>query len=315
MQLHEIRKQLRFQREFTQLVEMLKNIAGQQFHSLEREKQRFGQFMDAFSKFFRVIDLLEVDDPLVKPQVDVLGVVLLTSDSGLMGGLNNQVIARGMSLIAERAPEQFKLVTIGQKGAARMRDLKHDSTGFRGVNQATIFEQAGELSHYLVNEVLERRMGRVEVVYPQSLSFTRHSIEAIRLLPCAELFDRAAETEVAERVHHVGFIADARRVAVESDFKALLDHLVEVWVSSKLFEVFEDSKLSEFSARAIHLEGSHQKLQEELKKLKHEAFRAAHEKVDKGMREGFSAQMTKNKRRRVAARHEQEKRDAAKALE
>lgn len=297
MQLHEIRKQLKFSQEFLQLIEMMKNIAGQQYHLLEKEKQRFDEFMDAFSKFFRVIDLVEVDDPLVRPQSDVLGIVMLTSDSGFMGGLNSGVIRKALDQEAGLTPDKVSLIVIGDKGAGTISDMNREFKHFPGIQQETIFEQAIEIKDYLVQEVLERRLGRVTITYPKSLSFTRQRIETVNVLPCAELFDKEAESEVAERVHHIGFIADARRVLVESSFEDIIEYLVGVWVESKLYEIFEDGKLAEFSARAVHLEGSQQKLEDEFKKLRHEAFRAAHEQIDRGIRDGFAAKMSRDKRR------------------
>jgi adenine-specific DNA methylase len=73
-----------------------------------------------------------------------------------------------------------------------------------------------------------------------------------------------------------------------------------VWVTSKLFEVFEDSKLAEFSARAMHLEGSQQKVEKNYKKLRHQTFKAVHEKIDKGMRESFAARGGQRKRQKAA---------------
>jgi ATP synthase F1 gamma subunit len=297
MQLHEIRKQLKFSHEFLQLIEMMKNIAGQQYYLLEREKQRFDEFMDAFSKFFRVIDLVDVEDPLVRPQSDVIGIVILTSDSGFMGGLNNGVIRKALDQEAGRQPDQVSLITIGDKGTGAVGDMGRTFKHFPGIQQETIFEQALEIKDYLIREMLERRLGRVTITYPKPLSFTRQRIETVNLLPCAELFDKGVDSEVAERVHHIGFIADARRVMVESSFEDIIEYLVGVWVESKLFEIFEDGKLAEFSARAVHLEGSHQKLEDEFKKLRHEAFRAAHEQIDKGIRDGFSAKMSREKQR------------------
>jgi hypothetical protein len=90
-------------------------------------------------------------------------------------------------------------------------------------------------------------------------------------------------------------IADARKVTVESSYPDMVEYLAGMWVASKLFEVFEDSKLAEFAARAMHLEDSSQKLTGELKKLKHQCFRAAHELVDKSMRESFSSRKKKKK--------------------
>jgi len=69
-------------------------------------------------------------------------------------------------------------------------------------------------------------------------------------------------------------------------------------VTSKLFEVFEDSKLAEFSARAMHLEGSLQKVEKDYSKVKQQVSKATHELIDKGMRESFAAKTTKGKRKR-----------------
>jgi F0F1-type ATP synthase gamma subunit len=139
-------------------------------------------------------------------------------------------------------------------------------------------------------------MGKVTVVYPRPVSFSAQTIEAIGILPCGELFDMRAESEVSLRMKGKGLIAEASRVVVESSFSDMVEYLAGVWVTTKLCEVFEDSKLAEFSARAMHLEGSHDKVQREFKKVRHQAFKASHELIDKGMRESFSA--TKNKRRK-----------------
>jgi hypothetical protein len=93
--------------------------------------------------------------------------------------------------------------------------------------------------------------------------------------------------------------SDVAPVIIESSIQDMVTYLAETWVVSKLFEVFEDSKLAEFSARSMHLEGSMQKLEKEVKRIKHIAFKAAHEKIDKGMRETFAAS-GKSKRKRVA---------------
>lgn len=297
MQVHEIRKQLKFSQDFHQLIGMLKNVAGQKYYAVEREKQRFDQFMDAFSKFFRVVNLAGIEDPLVRSATDVEGIVILTSDSGFMGGLNNHVLRRAMEIQGTRPDDKVALVVIGDKGALAIGDAGREHKAFPGIQEDTLYEQTLEIRDYLVQEVLAKRMGRVTVVYPQSLSFTLQQVTAINLLPAADIFDEHIETEVTERTHHVRIIAEALDVLVESDFKDILEYLVSVWVASKLYIVFEDSKLSEYSARAIHLEDSEQKLEEQTKKLKHQMFRASHEQIDKGIRESFSARSSRKRQR------------------
>ena len=172
---------------------------------------------------------------------------------------------------------------------------------FPGIHQDTIYEQSIEIKDYIVDEVLAGRMGKVILAYPKSLSFTTQSIEVLSILPCGEFFDRDMESEVSRRNPTKRLIAEATRVIVESSFADMAKYLASVWVSSKLYEVFEDSKLAEFSARAMHLEDSLQKVEKEQKKLKHMFFKAAHEQIDKGMREGFTAKNLKDKKKKAAA--------------
>jgi ATP synthase F1 gamma subunit len=301
MQLHELRKELSFNHELLSLVETLKNVAGSQYHLMEKQKQRFDAFMDAFSGFFRVVDLVDVVNPLVRVECDVTAVVILTSDSGFMGGLNAGVIRAGMRAIENLPEEQTQLIVIGDKGAGVLGDQSRKFKFFGGIAQDTIYEQAVVIKDYLMEEVMAKRIGKVVVAYPRALSFSAQTIDVINLLPCGELFDKESESEVREHVGGRRFLTEAREVIVESSFDDMVEYLAGVWVTSKLFEVFEDGKLAEFSARAMHLEGSMQKVEKEYKKVKQKCFKASHELIDKGMRESFAAKSTKNRKKKRPA--------------
>ena len=294
--LSQLRRELRFNAEFLQLIQTLKNIAASQYHTMEREKARFAEFMEEFTGFFRVVDMVGVDNPLVRGGTDVLGIVLVTSDSGFMGGLNAGVIGAGFEAQGALPDDRVRLVAIGEKGASKLSERGRTFHYFPGISQDTRYEQALEIRDYLVKEVTERRMGRVTLVYPRPISFTQQTIETISLLPCGDLFDRASITaDTPAPAVGKGLLAEALKVVVESSFADMVAYLSGVWVASKLYEVFEDSKLAEFAARAMHLEESAQKLEKDHKRLKHQCFRAAHEMVDKSMRESFSSRKKKKK--------------------
>jgi ATP synthase F1 gamma subunit len=299
MLLSELRKELKFNTELVQLIETLKNIAASQYHLMEKEKERFDRFMDAFAGFFQVVDLVDVQDPLVRVVSDVLGIVVITSDSGFMGGLNQGVIRKALQVAQVHGREKTAFAVIGEKGGSVFSDADIPFKFFKGISQDTIYEQALEVKDYIVGEVLQRRMGKVVIAYPKPVSFSAQTIELVSILPCAELFDRQAVSEVSQRVGGKGMLAEARKVIVESSFSDIVEYLAGVWVTSKLFEVCEDSKLAEFSARAMHLEGSVQKIEKERKKIAHKCFKAAHELIDKGMRESFASRG--KKRRKTAA--------------
>jgi ATP synthase F1 gamma subunit len=302
MQISELKKEMRFNAELLSLVDTLKNIASSRYHSLEKEKERFELFMTSFAGFFRVVDLVQVDDPLVRTTTDVLGLVIVTSDSGFMGGLNAGVINAAFRAQGEVRNEKTQLIIIGEKGAAKIADLGRPFKFFRGIAHETRYEQAVEVARYLVDEVKEGRIGKVVLAYPRPMSFSQQIVETINILPCAELFDKTAKSEISERVSGLRLAAGARKVIVESSFKDMVEYLAQTWVTSKLYEVFEDSKLAEFGARAIHLEGSHQKVEKVLKKLQHQYFKASHERIDKGMRESYSAGNIRKKKDKAVAK-------------
>jgi ATP synthase F1 gamma subunit len=301
MQLNELRRELKFNKELLNLVETLKDVAGSQYHLMEKEKERFGPFMEAFSGFFRVVNLVDVDDPLVRVMSDILGIVIITSDSGFMGGLNQGVIRAAFAAQGDLPNDKVSLVVIGEKGGNAITDMKRPFKFFGGINQTTIYEQAQEVKDYLVAEVLAKRMGKVIIAHPKPISFSAQTIEVINLLPCAELFDKNSGSELSGKNNEKGVIAEAGKVIVESSFSDMIEYLSSVWVGTKLYEVFEDSKLAEFSARAMHLEGSHQKVTKEYKKIKQQYSKAGHEMIDKGMRESFAAKGGKAKKKRKKA--------------
>jgi len=301
MQLNELRKELRFNRELLSLVETLKNVAGSQFHLLEKKKERFAAFMDAFAGFFRVVDLVDVVNPFVRPVSDVTGLIVVTSDSGFMGGLNAGVLRAGQEAVAGLPLQNVAYVVIGEKGAGALSDQKLPFKYFEGINQDTIYEQSVVIKDWIMQEVGEGRIGSIKVAAPKSLSFSSQTIEVTPLLPCGTLFDRG---EVAPPLPALSgarrFLAEAREVIVESSFDDMVRYLAGVWVTSKLFEIFEDGKLAEFGARAMHLEGSLQKVQKEYAKTRQKCIKATHELVDKGMREAFAAKSTKRRRDKKA---------------
>ena len=89
-------------------------------------------------------------------------------------------------------------------------------------------------------------------------------------------------------------------VIVESPIGNIIEYIVETWILQKLFEVFEDSKLAELSARTVHLEESYQTLIEQKKGLSHQYFQSRHELVDSEMRDMYSAQIVRKKAKNKA---------------
>lgn len=278
--IEQLKEELEMNGNLTELMDVLKGVAAAEFWSLSKKRKRFTDFVGAFEGFFQFLEFIDVQHPFVKGQGE-LGIILVTSNEGFMGGLNMRIINAALSY---EGSKDAHLMIIGEQGATHLESLGRKFTGFPGISSGECYEAALDMKDFIMKEGLAGKFGKLVLFYARPLSFMIQKIEKLELLPCNALFDEKVERS-----------KEWESVIVESPINGIIEYLVETWILQKLYEVFEDSKLSEFSARTLHLEESYQVLIEQEKNLKHQYFRGRHELVDAEMRDMFSAQIARRK--------------------
>ncbi|MDD5255443.1 MAG: F0F1 ATP synthase subunit gamma [Candidatus Omnitrophica bacterium] len=271
-----LKKDMEFNRGLASLIEVLKNIAVSQYRALEQKLKIFEKFQLAVDGFMNLIDFPMATHPFLRPAKKEQAVIAVTSDSGLLGGLNMQVINRAISEL-EQKPGQ--LIVIGERGKAYASDFKVPFVAFPGIQDEQRYEQALQMRDYVINKTLTGAYETVKVVYPRPISFTLQRIETVSLLPFVPA--------PAQPLPH-GFVRD---VILESSLDDTIEYLVYLWMGHKFYEIFGLSRLAEFAARYVHLEESLQKIRDMDGKLKLQYFKVRHELIDRNMRELFSARL------------------------
>ena len=272
-----IKKDMEFNRGLSSLIEVLKNIAVSQYRSLERKIKSFEILQTAIESFFELIDPSHIDHPFLNAVDKPQAVVAITSDSGLLGGLNMQVVSTAM-LELEKHPGQ--LIVIGERGKMYAGEYKTPFVAFPGIKEEDRYAQAMQVLDYLISKILDGSFGPLQVVYPHPVSFTLQRVEKSHFLPFVSPFEKKAQGEGAKR-----------DIIFESGFDVCIEYLVYLWMGQKLYEIFGLSRLAEYAARYVHLEESLQKLREMDGKLRLQYFRVRHELIDRNMRELFSARL------------------------
>jgi ATP synthase F1 gamma subunit len=271
-----IKKDMEFNKGLSSLIDALKNIAVSQYRALEKKIKSFERFEVFVASFFDFIDLQHCHHPFLTPRVEPQAVVAVTSDSGLLGGLNMQVVNNALVEL-EKVPG--KLIVIGERGKVYARDSKIPFIAFPGIKEEDRLAQAMQLRDFLLKQMAEGAFGMLKVVYPRPLSFTVQRVETISFVPFAPATLKSKSS------------AEIPPYLSESTPQDLVAYLAYLWMGHKLFEIFGLSRLAEFSARYVHLEESLQKLKDMDNKLKLQYFRVRHELIDRNMRELFSARL------------------------
>lgn len=277
----EIRDKIKFNREFIDLLEVMKNIAIFRFRALQRKRERFTVMEKALEGFF---DMLEIEysdtshfnfNPIRKREV----VIMVTSDEGFMGGLNLRVIDAGLR---DAGPDGAELIVIGERGGRHLQEMGKTFTPFKAADFESRYDLAADVTGHVLKGLSENRFERVVVAYPKPISFMVQTVEIMTIFPVKEMYKKE-RTSLSEEI------------IVESPIGGILEYLVERFINHKLLEVLEESKLSEYAARALHLEKSGRDLVEKGRYYRLKYFHVHHELIDKGTRELYSAQIIRRK--------------------
>ena len=186
-------------------------------------------------------------NPLLAGREEVRNVAVctITSDRGLAGPFNAQVLRRTMQFRQEQDADIVQVVT-GRKAVEFFRfgrvSLEEVFTGF---SDEPSFEKAQEIGRYLTQLFEDEEADEVHLVYNQFKSALVQRATVTRLLPAApedteEEDDDEEDGEGEERSAPFEFIPDA---------EVILERLVPKYVETLIFRALFESAAGEHGSR------------------------------------------------------------------
>lgn len=269
-----IKKDIEFNKNLKSMLEILKTVSASQFHILEKKLKLFEVFENVLKDFFRLFDLTTLRHPFIVPDPNSsLGVVAVTSDQGLLGGLNLRIINMAFGLMKS---ERDELIIVGERGHIFARGQQIPFTSFPGIRDDQKDAQAEALRNYLFKKAVSGSYGTLKVVYPSATTLATQRVEIATFLPFSQPEKNQPSIDLSQTI-------------LETPPEKMLEYLVFLLIGHRLKEIFGLSRLAELGARYMHLEDSSQKIQELNQKLRLRYFRLRHESIDQSMRELFAA--------------------------
>ncbi len=275
-----IKRTIDFNKGFRSLLEVLKLVAVSEYHNLEHKLKTFSRLQSGLGEFFACIDTKKIDHPFLNASDKPTAVVAITSDAGLLGGINMQVVSRAVGLVREL---NGYLVIVGERGVNYAQDSGLPFAHFGGIVDSRRYAQACEVRDFLTQKVMAGEFGGLKVVYPRAHSFVVHRVEVETFIPFT--LPESAEPQKAAATKK----DKDKEIIFESTPSQMIEYLAYIIFGQRLFEIFGYSRVCEQAARYLHLEESCSKISEMNKKLLLQYFRRRHEIIDSNMRELFSA--------------------------
>jgi ATP synthase F1 gamma subunit len=267
-----LKQELRLSEDLGDIIDVLKSAALIQFRLFQFKDKPSSDFLKELEACFKILPRRSViDHPyfIDRPELPT-AIVVITSDEGFLGELNTLLIN---ACLDRRGPENDEIIVLGERGARYFNEAKEKFVAFHGITDEVSLKEVENLRNYLLKSYYHR-FGRILIFYPEFLSLTAQRVTFFQLLPYLGLAEQVAKVSQEEE-----------DILTEPGLNRVLDALVKLWLESKLFHIFWSTKLSEFSARIMHLEGSTQELSHLNHRLAFDYFRNVHALNDKTIRE------------------------------
>lgn len=185
--------------------------------------------------------------------------VVITSNRGLCGAYNTQVLREVVSLLKNRPERNYSFITIGKKGAAAISRLtKADGSkypilaSFTDMPDTPSLRDILPLANFIISEYEKGTYDRVKIMYTDYVSALTQTPRTMQILPVSNRDIRRAVDDV-KASSQTSAVAD---YVMEPNSDALVVSLIEELARNHTYQMLLESMASEQSARMIAMKNA-----------------------------------------------------------
>jgi len=194
-------------------------------------------------------------------------IVTVSSNRGLAGAFNMNVIKAANNLIAEKYSEQLKngnvsIISIGKKTQDFYEKRKYNVIGNNNeVYSALTFENVTKITDAIMAGFIKGEFDKVEVVYNRFRNAAVQFITTEQLLPLPKAEDTTTDLKTDKKTTNVDYI-------LEPSQEEIVEQLIPKSIKIQLYKAVLDSHASEHGARMTSMDKATENAGELLKALK-----------------------------------------------
>lgn len=240
-----------------QITKAMNMVAASRLRGAQTSMEAFRPYAGKFSEVLGSLAQRagEESNPLLVPREEVkkVHVVLCTSDRGLCGGFNTNLIEKADGFVKEKAGDgiEFSFTNFGKKGRdwCRKENLQIDTEYLGVVGTNFGFSIAATAGKTLVDAFLEGTYDEVYLVYAEFVSMARQLPVLQQLLPIPPIV--AEEAEEAEEAG--GYMPEH---ICEPSTDSLLGDMLPRNVYVQIYSALLETSTSEHAARMMAMDNA-----------------------------------------------------------
>jgi len=250
--LKEIRTRLASVKSTRQITNAMKMVSAAKLRKAQDAILQMRPFSNKLKEIYQIAsEALEenVQNVFFQPNnSDHILIILISSNRGLCGAFNSNVVKKCLSLINEKIEmgineNNIDIICIGKKGfdGLKNKKVKIVDTNFTIFDQLT-FENTRKIADQLINNFINKKYSSIELIYNQFRNAVMQDVVIEQFLPL--VFEKSPEGFYEEKYYYI----------YEPSVNELLDNLIPVSLRIQFHKALLDSYTSEHGARmtAMH---------------------------------------------------------------
>ena len=250
MSLQDLKRQIQSVKNTAKMTQALQTISAIKLNKARAHLDRARPYTDNVEEMMRdIADRAQSDTPLLvgRDEVNNVAICTVTSDRGLAGAFNAQVLRRTMSLRQEQSAEVVQVAT-GRKAREffKFRRMNLDEV-YVGFSDSPSYEKAREIGYRLTQLFEDEEADEVYLVYNRFQSALAQRPTVTRILPIASEDEEDGEEEDNTSDIPFEFIPEPEE---------LLERLVPKYVETLVFRALLESAAGEHGARMTAMQSA-----------------------------------------------------------
>lgn len=265
----DIRRRIKSVKSTSQITKAMQLVAASKMKKAQDQAVAGRSYADLMNRVLvnlsRKLD--EVSNPLLEEREGGRDLyVVITTDKGLCGGMNTNLIKR----VVEEAPKDAAFVTVGRKGSQSLARQKKDLMADFKVSDPATFAETKRISKFVTEQFISGEFNRVFVAFTNFINTLTQEPAVEQLLPLSPIqlgkvkeyegIGKGEIHEVADEDTHISYLFEPNAAEV-------MDGVLPQYINGTLYQVVLEARASEHSARMVAMKNATENAKDIIKDL------------------------------------------------
>lgn len=259
--LKDIKRKINAVQKTRQITRAMNMVAASKFKAAQTRMHNFRPYAESFMDMLGDLSSrvsVESHPLLAVRETKRIRAILMTSDRGLCGGFNNNLIKTAERFIAEKQNEglEVELIPIGKKGRDyfkkkyKTRDARSDVFGKIDMTLAV------SIANDIIPPFIAEEYDELYLIYNEFVNVSVQKPKTLRIFPISP-FKQGEEKDVSNEIEYI----------YEPPAKTILENLLPMYVHVQIYRAIAETSAGENGARMAAMDNATRNCEEMVSSL------------------------------------------------